>query len=99
MSYYGNILIVSVVAAVLMFGGMPRRSTAEHWQSSPDFSGPSAPACLLAPLPWPGQDRPILVAAADEDSEDSGSDKKDGDNGKDDEDGGMKDLWDSVLLG
>jgi hypothetical protein len=104
MSKYAYIIPVSLAVAFLLLGGAFGQSTG--YPLHRQFQG----AGFLLPEPISESSlsltrrNSILIAAADEDSEDSAADKKDDDNkdgkdSKDEEDRGLKDLWDSPLLG
>jgi hypothetical protein len=93
MSRYANILLASVAAAILLFGGTFRQSAADPLHRPFQGSSHSFLGSIYACFSSLNHHMSTLIADADEDSEDSAGDKKD------EEDGKLKDLWDSVQLG
>jgi hypothetical protein len=96
MNRYTNILLASLAVTVLLLGGTFRQSAADPLHRSFQGSRHSFLGSIYASFSSLSPYKSTLIAAADENSEDSEGDKKDG---KDEEDGGLKELWDSVLLG
>jgi hypothetical protein len=99
MSRYTNILTISVAAALLLLGGTFRQSAVDPLHRSFQGFSHSFLGSIHAPFSSLSNYKSMLIAAADKESEDSTGDKKDSKDGKDEEDGGLKELWDSVLLG
>ncbi len=96
MRKYTNILLASMAAAVLLLSGTFWQSAGHHPYKSLNGSQASSWESIGTPLSSLEQDKSTLVAAADEDSEDSKGEKKEG---RDEEYGGLKEIWDSVQLG
>jgi hypothetical protein len=99
MSRYTNIFLASVAAIVLILGGTFRQSAPDFLYRSFQGSYNTLLGSIYTPFSSLTHDKGALIAAADEESEDSTGDKKDGKGGKDEDDGGLKELWDSPQLG
>jgi len=93
MSKYANILLASMAVAVLLLGGTFQQSAADPFYRSFQGSRHSFLGSVYDSFSSFSHAKGILIAAADEESEDSTGDKKDGEDGK------LKELWDSVQLG
>jgi hypothetical protein len=101
MSKYAYIIPVSVAVAFLLLGGAFGQSTGHPLHRQFQGAGFPLPGPISESSLSLTRHNSILIAAADEDSEDSAGDKKDDDkkDGKDEDEGKFKDLWDSPLLG
>lgn len=99
MSRYANILLASVTAAVLLWGGTFHRSAEDLLNTSSQGFHHSFLGSIYASFSSLVHHDSILIAAAGEDSEDSAGDKKDGKEENDKEDGNLTELWNSVQLG
>jgi hypothetical protein len=99
MNRYANILLASVAAVVLLWGGTFHRSAVDHLNTSSQGSHHSFLGSVYASFSSLVHHDSTLIAAAGEDSEDSTGDNKNGKEENDKEDGNLTELWNSVQLG